>query len=262
MLHLAAPPSMSEHRPPSFPQVHRSVTLHLSPAALDFGDVPLFPAHPPPAALSLTAALSSHARTLTISNTARGSRAVSVSAAPVLLLPDGEPCPTLSLAVAMRLDRCTSEGAEELLKMERDRSELAETLQRKLRIAERKGRADKVAKWRAKLERLQASLVEAAYPSDLESDTSDWGGNSETESEAEGVSRRSLVRAKSSAAGGAPGGGELWGWALGRLGRAGASFLSVWVRMGRRRWLWLWLCWRGRQASHPQPAWRCGVFFW
>ena len=87
------------------------------------------------------------------------------------------------------------------MEIERQRDELIEVYERKLKIAVRKRRPDKVEKLRRKIAVLQGdgpgalAPLPSPAPSDLDSDLSDFGGNSDSESESWAwVRERSPVR--------------------------------------------------------------------
>ena len=151
---------------------HRSASLHLSPHALDFGPLALSAAVPPPRVQHGAGGT----RRLTIVNVAKGARTCSVSVAPELLLLEGGAAAPLSLRASFRRERATAAGAEALVTREREREELVEVCERKLRIAERKKRPDKAAKWRRKLESLLSFDPNRSQPGSEwdESDASDW----------------------------------------------------------------------------------------
>jgi hypothetical protein len=74
-------------------------------------------------------------RRLVLVNTSRGARSYVVEGLSLLRLLDGREAPWWCAAVGLRLEQATADGAEELKKQERQREDVLEKLERKLKIA-------------------------------------------------------------------------------------------------------------------------------
>ena len=95
-------------------------------------------------------------RRLVLVNTSRGARSYVVEGLSQLRLLDGREAPWWRAAVGLRLEQATADGAEELKKQERQREDVLEKLERKLKIAMRKRKLEKVEKLRRKIAGLKA----------------------------------------------------------------------------------------------------------
>ena len=174
--------------------VNKSLTFHVTAHSFDFGRC------------CLDESSASECR-LTVSNLKRAARVFLISCSPQLARADGSAVPWLAQAT-FSLEHATADGADALMAQERDREERLEKYERKLRIAKRKQRWDKVGKIESTIAKLKSSLNEppSPAPSDIDSDLSDWGGgNSESETEDGGLERlgrRSLLNGGGRAADG------------------------------------------------------------
>ena len=119
-------------------------------------------------------------RRLVLVNTSRGARSYVVEGLSVLRLLDGSEAPWWRAAVGLRLEQATTDGAEELKKQERQREDVLEKLERKLKIAMRKRKLEKVEKLRRKIAGLKAG--ERLEEDESDAEGSDWY-NSESDSE-------------------------------------------------------------------------------
>jgi hypothetical protein len=155
--------------------VVKAAAFHLKAPELDFGpSVANRPQQSPPKRIVLV-------------NLARGAKRFVLRCSGELTRLDGTPGPC-SAVLTFVLERTTTGGGDALVESERRREDTLEVLERKLRIAVRKGKLEKSERLRRKIRALRDG-DEPVTPSasDIESDASasDWGGNSESESESE-----------------------------------------------------------------------------
>ncbi|KAL1530705.1 hypothetical protein AB1Y20_001604 [Prymnesium parvum] len=158
-------------------EVVKTATFHVKAPPLDFGACMLNkPGHVV-------------VRILLI-NLARGARRFSLTCGPSLKLSDGSAAPCTA-KVTFRLEDSTADGGT-LIEQEAKKEEQLETYERKLKIALRKKKHEKVEKLKRKIAVLRDGGI-ASQQSDLESDASDWY-NSESESDEPVQLPRSIAR--------------------------------------------------------------------
>ena len=199
------------HTPlPGLFQVRKSISFHLTASSLDFG-------------MSTVGKPAPVEHRIVISNIARGARHFIICCTTEVHYEGNVPAPYRA-QVYFRRERTTTDGAEAQLQLHLQREDLLEKYKKKLRKYVRKQQEHKAKEVRRKIAALEGGgeLPVSSARSDVESDLSDWGGNSESEAEADAHSS-SLVRR---------GGGPPWappaaGALDFRVGRNGTQTVSV-----------------------------------